>query len=125
MVGLIEGWQPEPTPTWITWVPSSAGSILVADFAARLGNRLGLPVVESLVRVEHRPKQKTMENSCQQARNVVGAFDVVSVEEGPVFLIDDMVDSRWTFTVLGSQLRSNGAGEVYPVALADTSQSGG
>jgi ATP-dependent DNA helicase RecQ len=99
--------------------------MLVADFAARLGDRLGLPVVESLVRVEQRPKQKTMENRCQQARNVVGSLDVVSVEEGPVFLIDDMVDSRWTFTVLGSQLRSNGAGEVYPVALADTSQSGG
>ena len=124
MVELIDGWHPEPSPTWITWVPSSSASTLVADFATRLGNSLGLPAVESLVRVEERPKQKTMENSCQQARNVVGAFDVVSVEEGPVFLIDDMVDSRWTFTVLGSQLRSKGTGEVYPVALADTSQSG-
>jgi ATP-dependent DNA helicase RecQ len=124
MLELIEGWRPEPSPTWITWVPSSSGSMLVADFAARLADRLGLPVVESLVRVEERPRQKTMENSCQQARNVVGAFDVVLVQEGPVFLIDDMVDSRWTFTVLGSQLRSKGAGEVYPVALADTSQSG-
>jgi ATP-dependent DNA helicase RecQ len=66
-----------------------------------------------------------MENSCQQARNVVGAFDVVTVESGPVFLIDDMADSRWTFTVVGSQLRSIGSGEVYPVALADTSQSAG
>lgn len=124
MVELIEGWHPEPSPTWITWVSPSSGSMLVADFATRLGNSLGLPVVQSLVRVEKRLKQKTMENSCQQARNVVGAFEVVSVEEGPVFLIDDMVDSRWTFTVLGSQLRSKGSGEVYPVALADTSQSG-
>lgn len=125
MAELIEGWDPKPGPTWITWVPSSSGSMLVADFATRLGLSLGLPVVESLVRVEKRPPQKTMENSCQQARNVVGAFDVVAVEEGPVFLVDDMVDSKWTFTVVGSQIRSKGSGEVYPVALADTSQSAG
>ena len=125
MAELIEGWHPEPSPSWITWLPSSSGSELVADFATRLGNSLGLPVIESLVRVQKRPPQKTMENSCQQARNVVGAFEVVTVESGPVFLIDDMVDSRWTFTVVGSQLRSMGSGEVYPVALADTSQSAG
>ncbi len=125
MAKLIGEWYPDPFPTWITWVPCGFGSQLVADFARRLGDSLGLPVVESLVRVEPRPPQKKMQNSCQQARNVVGAFDVVAVENGPAFLVDDMVDSRWTFTVLGSQLRSQGAGEVYPVALADTSQSGG
>jgi ATP-dependent DNA helicase RecQ len=36
----------------------------------------------------------------------------------PVFLVDDMVDSRWTFTVLAALLRKAGSGPVYPVALA-------
>ncbi len=36
-------------------------------------------------------------------------------------LVDDMVDSRWTFTILGGQLRLAGAGPVYLVALSETS----
>jgi ATP-dependent DNA helicase RecQ len=49
---------------------------------------------------------------------------VIDVREGPVFLIDDMVDSRWTLTVLGAELRWAGSGPVYPVALTDTSNRG-
>jgi len=37
---------------------------------------------------------------------------------GNVFLVDDMVDSRWTFTVIAALLRNIGSGLVYPVALA-------
>ena len=61
-----------------------------------------------------------MQNSCQQARNVYGAFEVVDHRDGAVFFVDDIVDSRWTFNILGSQLRSAGSGPVYPVALANT-----
>lgn len=68
------------------------------------------------------PKQKTMQNSYQQAANLRGAFVIQEVRPGPVLLLDDMVDSRWTFTVVGSLLREAGAGPVYPVALADTSR---
>jgi len=42
------------------------------------------------------------------------------VPTGPVFLVDDMVDSRWTITVATFLLRSNGSGEVFPLALAYT-----
>ena len=64
-----------------------------------------------------------MTNSIQQARNVDGSL-VVSVEQllhGPVLLVDDMVDSRWTLTVAAWLLRSQGSGEVWPLALALTS----
>ena len=37
---------------------------------------------------------------------------------GPALLVDDMVDSRWTLTVAAWLLRSNGSGEVWPLALA-------
>ena len=62
-----------------------------------------------------------MENSYQQARNVLDAFTVHDVRPEPVLLIDDTVDSRWTFTVVGSKLRSADSGPVYAVALADSS----
>lgn len=37
-----------------------------------------------------------------------------------MILVDDMVDSRWTFTVIGAMLRENGSGNVYPFALSTT-----
>ena len=40
---------------------------------------------------------------------------------GPCLLVDDIVDSRWTFTVIGKMLRAAGSGVVRPVALAMTS----
>lgn len=34
-----------------------------------------------------------------------------------VFLIDDVVDSKWTLTVIAALLQQAGSGCVYPVAL--------
>jgi ATP-dependent DNA helicase RecQ len=96
----------------------------VRDFAQRVAARLELPYVDATRRVEDRPQQKSMENSTQQARNVIGAFEITKSQPGPVLLIDDMVDSRWTMTVIGALLRAAGSGPVYPVALSDTSGSG-
>ena len=78
---------------------------------------------QELEKDEDRAEQTSMANSTQQARNVDGSL-VVSVEpppHGPVLLMDDMVDSRWTLTVAASLLRSHGSGEVWPIALASTS----
>ena len=57
-----------------------------------------------------------------QCRNLDGAFKVVGrVPASPVLLIDDVVDSRWTMTVLAALLRHSGSGLVYPVGLASAS----
>jgi len=63
-----------------------------------------------------------MKNSTQQARNVDGSLAVIDqpLPAGPVLLVDDMVDSRWTMTIAAWLLRTNGAGEVWPLALALT-----
>jgi ATP-dependent DNA helicase RecQ len=37
---------------------------------------------------------------------------------GPVLLVDDLADSRWTMTVAGRELRRAGASAVLPFALA-------
>jgi ATP-dependent DNA helicase RecQ len=65
-----------------------------------------------------------MENSAYQGANVNGAFAIVGTPpSGPVFLVDDLIDSRWTMTEVGKILRQSGSGNVYPLALAST-QSG-
>jgi len=43
------------------------------------------------------------------------------VPSGPVLLVDDVVDSGWTLTVVAALLRQAGSGPVWPVALATTS----
>lgn len=73
-------------------------------------------------KTDDRPEQKTMANSTQQARNIDGslALNGQPVPHGPVILVDDMVDSRWTLTVAAWLLRKSGSGEVWPMALSQT-----
>ena len=42
----------------------------------------------------------------------------LQAHDGPVLLVDDLVDSRWTMTVAGRELRRAGASAVLPFALA-------
>ena len=113
-------WHPDPAPTWITCVPSLAKTELVPDFARRLSAKLGIPIVECVEKISHNRPQKLMNNSYQQARNLNGAFRVKPWRgiNSPVLLVDDIVDSRWTFTVITALLRDAGSGPVYPLALA-------
>lgn len=118
-------WQPDPPPVWVTAVPSLRDPTLVYTFAARLAQRLGLPFVPVLRKTIERPAQKSMQNSAQQLRNVIDAFEVVGeVPNDPVLLIDDVVDSRWTLTVVSWLLLKNGSGPVYPFALASATVGG-
>ena len=115
---LVRRWSPTPWPAWITFVPSSTTTV-PADLATALGAVLGLPVHDVVHRVADRPPQSAMDNSTQQLGNVHDAYEVEGdVPAGPVLLVDDVVDSRWTMTVVGALLRRAGAGEVHPLALA-------
>ena len=120
-VSLVRRWRPDPFPEWVTAVPSSRHPDLVPDFARRLAAALGLPFHGTLVKKEDRPEQKTMENSDKQARNILGSVtvDETAILKSPVLLVDDIVDSRWTFTVLTWELRRRGCDAVWPLALAD------
>jgi ATP-dependent DNA helicase RecQ len=40
--------------------------------------------------------------------------------DGPVLLVDDMVDSAWTMTLATALLRQAGTPAVFPFALATT-----
>jgi ATP-dependent DNA helicase RecQ len=118
---LRQRWNPATQPTWITSVPSRRQHELVGDFVQRLGAELNLPVVEVLTKVRDTPPQKTMSNSFFQCRNLDGVFELTSPPlPGRVLLVDDFVDSGWTFTILAMLLRQAGSGPVVPLALATT-----
>jgi ATP-dependent DNA helicase RecQ len=108
----------DPAPTWVTYVPSHS-SDLVRRAAESLSASLGLPLLEVIQRPPGGVPQKEMENSSQQLANVYGSIVVTSpVPPGPVLLVDDIVDSRWTLTVAGAGLRQAGSGPVFPLVLA-------
>ncbi|WP_333291520.1 RecQ family ATP-dependent DNA helicase [Microcoleus sp. B4-C2] len=117
---MIQRWQPQPFPTWVTCVPSLNRPELVPNFAQKLADRLNLPFKPVIRKINPTRPQKEMNNSYQQAHNLDGAFAIDTWEgiKGTVFLVDDMVDSRWTFTVIAALLRQRGSGSVFPLALS-------
>lgn len=124
---MVRTWSPQPAPMapmWVTCIPSHRHANLVPSFAMRLAAALKLPFHGVLEKTGDHPPQKQMANSAQQARNVDGVFRIHGqVPPGPVLLVDDMVDSKWTFTVASYLLTSHGSGLVYPLALASTAHA--
>ena len=119
---ISERWQPEPPPEWVTCVPSRNRPDLVPGFAGRLAAALGLPFEPIVAKVKDNEPQKAQQNRFHQCRNLDGAFAIQgAVPNGPVLLIDDVVDSRWTLTVVSALLRGSGSGPVWPLALATSS----
>lgn len=106
----------------ITFVPSLRSSI-VKDFASRLALRMGIALYDSLGKLPAEP-QKDMENSAYQCENARQSFYVKTKRlPSRLILVDDVVDSRWTLTVCGYKLMEAGCLEVYPFALADSSEA--
>ncbi len=116
----------EPPVTWVTAVPSLRQPELVPDVARRIAEKLGLPFSVALECKELRSPQKEMFNSEMAAGNAAAAFRVLpdGVQAGPVLLVDDVVDSRWTIAMCGARLRRAGAEEVFPLALGTASGLG-
>jgi len=119
-VEMIAEWAPEPAPKWVTCIPSQRHPNLVPDFARRLAAALNLKFVPCIEKIRDNQQQKFMENSFQQAKNLDGVFRVNLEPKAysPCLLVDDMVDSRWTFTVAAALLRQIGCTTVHPLALA-------
>ncbi|WP_368209677.1 RecQ family ATP-dependent DNA helicase [Aeromonas sp. R4-2] len=119
---IQDRWLPNPAPQWVCCVPSRNHPDLVPDFARRLAARLGLPFRDSIRKVKDNLPQKGQQNRFHQCRNLDGAFEVTPLYNGqPVLLVDDIVDSGWTLTVIAALLQQAGSGLVYPVALASSS----
>jgi ATP-dependent DNA helicase RecQ len=87
---------------------------------------LGLKYIEIIEKTQDARCQKELNTSYLQFKNAYDSFDVCqSVPKDNILLIDDMVDSRWTFTACGYKLRMNGSGKVFPFALANSASRNG
>ena len=121
---IRDAWSPSATEGWwVTAVPSWRYPGFVSAVAAGIAERLGLPYrVDILSMALDTPPQREMQNSARQLGNVHAGLGASGTSNtGPVIIIDDVVDSRWTLTVAGYLLRSHGSGLVHPFALAEAS----
>ncbi len=117
---LLKDFVRENDITWVTNVPSLRRPLLVKEFAEKLAAKLGLPYYQAIEKVNNSRCQKELNTSFLQYDNAYHSFEVTSVLPENVLLVDDMVDSKWTFTVCGYKLRKQGSGEVFPFALANS-----
>jgi ATP-dependent DNA helicase RecQ len=113
-------WPEAARVTWVTCIPSMRQPELVPGFARRLADALGIPFRPALVKTRETQPQRDMENRFHQCHNLDGAYAVDDQPgtDGPVLLVDDLVDSAWTLTLAAALLRQAGARAVYPFALA-------
>jgi ATP-dependent DNA helicase RecQ len=78
-----------------------------------------LPFVAAVTKRRDNAAQKLQQNRFRQCRNLDGVFAVDGqLPAGPVLLVDDVIDSAWTMTVVATLLRQAGSGPVWPFALA-------
>lgn len=106
-------------------IPSNRWPQLVPDFAERLANTLQCKYVHIFAKKPNEPEQKSLLNSIHQEqsiRNHLYIFNMVQLDNQHILLVDDFVDSKWTFTVatelLGESYKNI---KVTPFALADIS----
>jgi ATP-dependent DNA helicase RecQ len=127
-------------------MPSSTHPLLVASLAEALSSVGRIPLLGSLSSTRQEPGpgagagadgpgEVTYQvprapgerggNSVYRLADVWRAFEVgpslattLAEQHGPVLLVDDLIDSRWSMTVAGRVLRAAGADSVLPFALA-------
>ncbi len=129
IAGILKRWEWDERPTWICPMPSRRRQPIIDSVAEQLGFLGKLPVYRALAATvsELAPAdafQADQANSAHQVTNMWHRLSTDGVElpepailAGPVLLIDDEIDSRWTMTVAAHRLADAGAGPVLPFAL--------
>lgn len=127
--GVLKRWDWAERPTWICPMPSRRSQSVidaVADAIAALGK---LPVHRAIVAdlSELAPADQYQTEQANSAHQVLNMWHRLRVDPlllpagsvggGPVLLIDDEVESRWTVTVASHRLVQAGTGPVLPFAL--------
>ena len=129
-VAVLAAWGWQARPIAVVAMPSRGRPQLVDSFArgiARLGR---LPFLGALEMVGGGPTAGPGGNSAYRLASVHGRFAVPEAMEhmlrtapeagqhGPVLLMDDLVDSRWSLAEAARVLRGAGAQGVLPFVLA-------
>jgi ATP-dependent DNA helicase RecQ len=122
-VRVLGDWPWEQRPVGVVAMPSRSHPILVDSVARGLAEAGRLPFLGSLGLSGVGPTGGAGGNSAFRLAQVHDAFSVPPELEralggGPVLLVDDLADSRWTLTAAARMLRLAGAPDVLPFVLA-------
>jgi ATP-dependent DNA helicase RecQ len=124
---VLGSWDWAQRPAAVVAMPSRRRPALVSGVAQGLARLGRLPYLGELDLAHGGPTGQPGGNSAFRLAGVWGRL-VVSEElrerlaslAGPILLVDDLADSRWTVTVAGRELRRAGASAVLPFVLALT-----
>ncbi len=130
VVEVLKAWahgdDPWPRrPVGVVAVGSRTRPALVGSLAERIAAVGRLPLLGRVVPAGPSAGGGPRGNSAQRVRALHDAFalpdelaDALTGLAGPVLLVDDLVDSGWTLTMVARLLRRAGAPDVLPLALA-------
>jgi ATP-dependent DNA helicase RecQ len=118
VVRVLAGWDWAERPAAVVGIASRTRPHQLEHLARRIAEIGRLPLLGMLEPVGPRPAAHA--NSAQRLAAVWRAFaePAFAVPEGPVLLVDDVIDTGWTMTVAARSLRLAGATGVLPLALA-------
>ena len=132
VAAVLKRWSWEDRPTWICPMPSRRRDDLITAVARDLGALGNLTVHSALADTAVTDRagsdagfQADQSNSAHQVTNVWGRLSIEQsllpadpkILAGPVLLIDDDADSRWTLAIAAHTLRLAGTGPVLPLTL--------
>ena len=135
-IRVLADWNWEQRPVAVVSIPSRSRPQLIESVATGLATAGKLPYLGPLDLVGTGPTGDPGGNSAYRLASVWGAFAVPSTfpgrspfpealegdtpgnPSGPILLIDDLADSRWTLTVASRELLRAGASAVLPFTLA-------
>ncbi len=119
-IRVLAGWGWDERPVAVVAMPSRSHPLLVDSLARGLADVGRLPYLGALEPIGGGPTGQPGGNSVFRLAGLWDRFSAqhLDVPPGPVLLVDDLVDSRWTMTVAARVLRQAGSTQVLPFALA-------
>ncbi|MET8039906.1 RecQ family ATP-dependent DNA helicase [Micromonospora sp. NPDC005215] len=130
VVEVLKAWahgdDPWPRrPVGVVAVGSRRRPRLLGSLAERIAAVGRLPLLGEVTSAGPGGPAGPRGNSAQRVRALHDTFtvpadlaDALAGLDGPVLLVDDLVDSGWTMTLVARALRRAGAPDVLPLALA-------
>jgi ATP-dependent DNA helicase RecQ len=119
-VRVLADWGWAERPVAVVGMPSRSRPQLVDSLARGLAEIGRLPFLGTLEPRGGGPEGGPGGNSAFRLAGLWDRFsaDGLDLPDGPVLLVDDLADSRWTLTIAARELRRAGATDVLPFALA-------
>jgi ATP-dependent DNA helicase RecQ len=120
LIEVLRVWDWPQRPTSVVSIASASHPNLVGSLAQRLA-QVGRLTYLGEASYGNGGGPGRQHNSAQRVRALWRTFPAelsIGPCDGPVLLVDDLIDTGWTMTVVTARLRAAGASAVLPFALA-------